>query len=276
MTSTQRVIKYIALALSLLICLGILKGMISVIGYIAPYFENQSSEEVSEKETEYTFETDTENLIIDIRSAQLTVKTGNSFKMDTNYNTVKYKYTQNALKIYEEKQDKYNKNLSVELTIPENTPFKEIEISTGAGAVKINALSADTLDIEIGAGEFTAEKINAFNSIDISSGAGSITIHDGIMNNADFDLGAGEFNLTGSLIGKSSIECGIGEANLNLMGSLDDYSIRFEKGIGESKINGEKAMNDKIYGNGTDEIDIEGGIGELNVSFHSNSAIKTV
>ena len=38
-------------------------------------------------------------------------------------------------------------------------------------------------------------------------------------------MGVGEVNLTARVLGKSEIDCGIGAANINLLGNSNDYQI---------------------------------------------------
>ena len=66
---------------------------------------------------------------------------------------------------------------------------------------------------------------------------------------------------------ESSIDYGIGETSLALLGNAEDHQIKLDKGIGEARLNGEKMNDDSVYGGGSNRIDIDGGIGELNITF---------
>ena len=87
-------------------------------------------------------------------------------------------------------------------------------------------------------------------------------------------MGVGELNLTSELSGKSSIDYGVGETNLVLIGEEDDYKIELDKGIGEAWLDGRKMSDDSVYGAGENYIEIDGGIGELNVSFKAKSEVE--
>ena len=47
----------------------------------------------------------------------------------------------------------------------------------------------------------------------------------------------------------------------------DEISI--EKGVGEATINGENIKNEAVYGNGSNKIDIDGGIGKISINFNN-------
>ena len=85
----------------------------------------------------------------------------------------------------------------------------------------------------------------------------------------DFNMGVGEVNITSKIIGVNEIDAGIGSLNLNLIGSLDDYKIKIEKGLGSAIVNGNNISRDEIVGIGDNFIDIDGGVGEIKVKIIS-------
>ena len=76
-----------------------------------------------------------------------------------------------------------------------------------------------------------------------------------------------QLSLTSKIIGDSEIDAGVGELNLNLIGSLNDYKIKLDKGIGSASINSEKMRSETYYGTGSNLIDIDGGVGSINIDF---------
>ena len=96
-------------------------------------------------------------------------------------------------------------------------------------------------------------------------GAGEINIDAISMNSLDLDMGVGELSLTSKLTGENKIDCGIGKINLSLIGSLEDYEIFLDKGIGKATINGNKMNADNTYGTGSNKLDIDGGIGSIDI-----------
>lgn len=94
-----------------------------------------------------------------------------------------------------------------------------------------------------------------------------MTIDKLITENLDLDLGVGKITLTSKLTGINEINSGVGETNINLLGIKEDYQIKVDKGIGSIDIDGENILNNTYYGNGTSRVDIDGGIGSINVRF---------
>lgn len=74
-----------------------------------------------------------------------------------------------------------------------------------------------------------------------------------------------------AVIGIKMILGGIGETSLVLVGTDNDYKIELDKGIGEAWLDGKKMSDDSFYGSGSRRIEIDGGVGELNISFTENS-----
>jgi len=64
--------------------------------------------------------------------------------------------------------------------------------------------------------------------------------------------------LNAKITGKSKVECGIGELNVELIGDKEDYKIIAEKGIGSIKVNNIKQSSDTTYGTGNNVIKLEG------------------
>ena len=74
--------------------------------------------------------------------------------------------------------------------------------------------------------------------------------------------------------GKSQLDYGVGETNLTLLGSREDYKIEIDKGIGEAKLEGESMKDDSVYGWGENRIEIDGGIGAIYIEFSEDEIQK--
>lgn len=160
-----------------------------------------------------------------------------------------------------------NKQKHLVITIPSSFIFDEISIETGAGVVQMDGLSTQELSLELGAGEVFINSIYVYRKTEIDGGAGSINIKSGKLNNLDLDMGIGKLNLTSFITGKSEIDSGIGEISLKLLGNVSDYSIRVNKGIGSVTIDKEEMKDAMLFGTGANFIELNGGIGKIEVSF---------
>ena len=83
--------------------------------------------------------------------------------------------------------------------------------------------------------------------------------------NLDLVLGVGEAKIEGDLLGESEVDCGVGELTLTL-GKQTDYQVHLEKGLGSIFVNGSE-YGGGVYGNGNNKVEIDGGVGRINVKF---------
>ena len=82
-------------------------------------------------------------------------------------------------------------------------------------------------------------------------------------------MGLGQLNLTSALTGDCNLDSGVGEMNVTLLGSKDDYELDIEKGIGNITVDGKNVTDFGSSGNGANEVDIHGGVGAINVCFNN-------
>ena len=264
MTTMQKIIKYLALAFAIFLSVSIITGICGALYSVSYFFSGNTSDEM----TEHVIGNDFTSLTVNISAAELEIKSGEKFGIETNHKHLTYKENGEILEINETKPFFTSRSgMKVILTIPAGTVFDYADINAGAGSVRIDELRAGTIKIDLGAGELKAGLLDALSKAEIDGGAGSVTINGGYLNNADIEMGIGELNLTSELDGKSSIDYGVGETNLVLIGSDNDYKIELDKGIGEAWLDGKKMSDDSVYGGGSRRIEIDGGIGELNIFF---------
>lgn len=102
----------------------------------------------------------------------------------------------------------------------------------------------------------------------IDGGIGEIDVTNTKFYNLELDSGIGDIDMNASIMRNSEISCGIGNIDVNLIGDKKDYSINIEKGIGSIKIENKEVGNNTIYGKGINKLDIDGGIGSINISFN--------
>lgn len=273
MTTFQKIIKYLALAFAIFLSISIIGGICSAL-FTASYLFGANKEEGIV--INQAIGGDFSSISVNLSAAELEIKTGDKFAVETNHKYLKCEEKDEILKIGETKPPFASnpKGMKVILTIPQDKIFDYVDIRAGAGTVTIDELSSNMLNIDLGAGELTAQILDASDKAEIDGGAGSVTISDGRLNNADIDMGVGELNLTSELSGKSSIDYGVGETNLVLIGEEDYYKIELDKGIGEAFMDGKKMSDDSVYGAGKNFIEIDGGIGELNITFKAKNDEK--
>ena len=153
------------------------------------------------------------------------------------------------------------------LYVPEGTVFESVSIDTGAGRLMAEELRAERLDLSLGAGAVEIGYLETTKETDIEGGAGAIVISDGSITDLELEMGVGGLDLTAALLGDSDLSLGVGESKLTLLGNKDDYRVEIEKGLGNILVDGEIVSQYGSYGSGRNSVDIEGGVGEINLSF---------
>ncbi|MGN0452178.1 MAG: DUF4097 family beta strand repeat-containing protein [Ruminococcus sp.] len=273
MTTAQKVIKYLAMALAIFLCVSLIGTVVTVLAGVSHIFTSQkaSSEEavpVGEMQV-YRIDDEISSLSLELSAAKLKISTADEFSVESNHNYISVNTENGKLCINETKKlfSEYPKGITVNIYVPDGLTFDDAKIETGAGAVRIDALSSDVLDISLGAGETKIKNLTANSRADIDGGAGALTIDGGLLRNLDLDMGVGKLTLKSRVEGESSIDCGVGEIELTLLGSREDYQIELDKGIGEAKLDKETMRDDSVYGFGRNRIDIDGGIGAINIEF---------
>lgn len=266
MTGWQKTIKYLAMAFAIFLSVSIISGICGGIASLSFLFGTRNG---GGQLKSYPIDGAVEELIIDISAADLSIQTGEEFRIDSNHKYLKVKESDGKLLVSEERRwlASNPEGIHLDVYIPADMHFAYADVNAGAGSVKIDTLSADVLELDLGAGEVQIEKLTAEKRAKINGGAGELTIRDGLLHNMELDMGVGELNLTGRILGKSSLDYGIGEARLTLLGTEEDYQIELDKGIGEATLEGKSMQDDSVYGFGANQIEIDGGIGELHITF---------
>jgi hypothetical protein len=272
MNTTQKVIRYCALALALVIVVSIISAALSLFGIISGIFGNGDGH-VTENFTELDID-NTESirsLKIEMDATNLEIVEGDGFKVETNNKNVKSSVNNGVLKVYERIRGRVKINTTVKagvtLTVPKGFEFDKITVSSGAGKIYIEKLSAKELSFDLGAGKVTVDEISVSDSATIEGGAGDFDVNSGSIKDLDFDIGVGNTEVTLTLSGDCELNMGIGNLELTLAGDKDGYTIDVNKGLGRVSIDGENMNDGDVYGNGNTDIEIDGGIGNIEVNF---------
>ena len=194
-------------------------------------------------------------LDIELKYDELILEEGDSFCVrvyDDSGKNVTVKESSDTLKVRSTK--KLSKNRKVCISYPEDVKLQELEIEMGAGTVYLNRdIETEKLSVEMGAGEFESKNPVTAREADLEIGTGSMTFA---------DLSAR----------KTDGECGLGELDLTLTGTQEDYNYDLECGVGNldvgsdsySGLGREKTISNK----GADrKLDLECGMGNISVDF---------
>lgn len=216
----------------------------------------------------YEIISDIHSLDIRISAADFTIEHGDAFSVESNLKNLTVSEKGGVLTIVDAIKPSVNyTDAMLTLCVPDGVVFEEAAITTGAGKLTADSLSANSLKLKLGAGQVQFDCLNAFSDIDLEGGAGEITVAGGTLTNLTLGLGVGELNLTAALPGKSDLKFGVGASNVTLLGSRDDYKIEIEQGIGNISLDGTTTSGSGSTGGEQHQVNIEGGIGAVHVTF---------
>lgn len=275
MTDVQKIIKYIAIAFAVYLIVMIFSAIIFGIACIGNIFGEEKTldnmEELKVESKEF------QSLEIDISAANLIIKNGETWKVETNNAYMEIKEASNKLTVKEKTHGLWNANGETQLIVylPTNTDLKEVKIKTGAGKITIDDIACQNLKLDLGAGKVSIENLIVKQETEIDGGAGEIEILNGALKNLDLDMGVGKVSITSALTGKSDIDAGVGELNINILGKKEDYSFDIDKGVGAITIDGETISAKEKMGTGQNKLEIDGGVGNIKIEFNQPTKEET-
>lgn len=269
MSTFQKVIKYLALAFALFLVVSIFTGIFSAVYSIGNMFDEDKDTSMTEMSGKEVEAKDTKALMINLGAANLEIRTGEQLKAETNNSDITIKQDGDVIQIKQKSHNwfKMSDKSKVVVYIPEGMEFDKVGIDSGAGTVAIESLNTEVLDLDLGAGEVDIDYLEVKKAADIDGGTGETSIYSGVLCNLKLDMGIGAANVSTKLSGDCDLDMGVGELELTVLGDKADYTIEVNKGVGEYTIDGEKIRDDTKIGNGTNNLQLDGGIGEVKVEF---------
>ena len=265
MTTFQKVIKNLAIAFAIFLIISIIGGVLGIVGLIGGISD---ADAVLEENKAYSVTSEIKTLEIDINAADVQIEKGSEFSVESNLKYLDIKEKGEKLVLSDnQKFGKTYKDAKLKIIIPEKTVFEEIEINTGAGRLTADTLSSGSLKLSFGAGEVAIGELNSSVNTDIDGGAGKITVSGGSLAALDLDMGIGKLELKSKLVGNCELDFGVGESNITLLGGKDNYALDIEKGLGNITVDGKLISDFEISESGDNRIDIDGGVGAINISF---------
>lgn len=268
MIQSQKIIKSIAFSVALVLVLMILCGLVtgtySVLKAIG-LIENKNIILGNYKEKEIN--SIVKSLNIDLVNTNIYIKRSDIFKIESNNNDIEINNNEGYINIKDTSLNIFN-NPNKELIIYINKDIEFLSLENTNGDVNIDSIITNTLDLDLGVGKVEISNIEVKKELILDSGVGKTTITSSVINNLQANLGVGEFNFSGEILGESKIDSGIGNSKLLLNGNIDKYQVKVNKGLGKITINEEEINNTYIYGNGSNNIILDGGLGNININFN--------
>ena len=269
MTTTQKIIKYLAIAFALFLVISIFSIIFGLSREIISSINSDKRD--SKLLEEYTTISNNVNNIesfkIDISNDDIEIKEGEKFEVKTNDPDVKFYHENSKVKIKTDKTFSWHLSNSSRGTIiiylPNEFNITELDLNLGAGKIDIDKIFVETLLMDLGAGTMTAKEINVYEKATINGGAGNINIYSGTINNLNLKLGAGNASIQSDLTGSNTLTTGVGKLNLGLSRSKDNYKFDISKGLGNIILNDFDVSEDILIGDGETKIKISGAVGNI-------------
>lgn len=263
MTSEQKLIKYGAIALAVLLIAGIIGTIISIVGIFTGVGDSAVGENKS-----YTVEGEINSLSVVVGAADFKIVESEAFLVESNLKRLEVEVKGNTLTVCDKTRNKANyNNAQLTIYVPKDIILADVDITTGAGKFTAGKLAAASLSLELGAGQAVIDNLTVTNHANIEGGAGEISILGGSIRNLDLEMGVGALNLSSELLGESELDLGVGEVNITLLGGRDSYTVELNKALGDLRLDGESISSSRVIGNGANFVEINGGIGRIDISF---------
>ncbi len=199
------------------------------------------------------------NINIELGKTELSILNSNEFKLEISKN-VKYEVKNNTLYITDKRSIAKQK---ATLYIPYGKNFDDVSIKVGIASILVDDLSANKVKLKMGSSSTTFNKLTVVDTLDIDGGVGKLAIDNANINKLNFKGGIGNIKFKGVILSNASMKMGIGNIDMELMDAKDNYRFAVDKGIGSIDIFGESVRGN--YLNGNTLIEIDGGIGNVNI-----------
>lgn len=247
MRSTQKVIKYVAMAFAILLTVGIITAIIEIISLFAGGIGGWNEADISEYKTfDYAI---VETIKLDAHAGSYIIETGDVDEIQISYNRESIDVSMENDTTLKIKSDKFmfrgSNNEKIKIIIPKAMDLKKLDLDIGVGEIEVS-------NIETAIGK-------------INLGVGSIKVKNSTMVEGSIDLGIGEINFTGRS-DNLYLDNGIGEITATIIGNIDDYSVKADAGLGDETVNNNSSGN---YSNSSAEKKIVAdlGIGDIKITF---------
>lgn len=268
MKESQKIIKYLAIALAIFLIVLIISAITAGLYGIYKIFDFKIEPRISTyKKASCGDIKNIKALDIKLDYSNLEIIKGKKFKVELNDKNFTCSNSNGNVSIKQVRRFSLkNKDISLRIYIPSDIKLNSINVENGVGKTKIEYINANRVHLDFGAGKTRVEDIISDNT-SIDTGAGLFEIKSGTMKNVDFDSGVGKCDITAKIDGISKFDTGIGNLSLNLIGDSNNYKIIVNKGIGDVLIDNVSKADNSITGSGDNVVSINSGIGKVYVNY---------
>ena len=161
------------------------------------------------------------------------------------------------------------KNSTITLYLPNNS-LQLLDVSLGAGQLKLENLAVRDMAASIGAGQLIMEDMD-LGTLKVALGAGELQAEDVTVENLTASIGAGNMDFSGGIYRSAEISCSMGNVDMELEGDKDDFNYQLNCVAGNMDIDGDRysgaAMERYIDNGAAKTITIDCSMGNVEVDF---------
>lgn len=218
-----------------------------------------------------------EKLTISMAAGELNIQAGESeyFQVDNQENRgdCYIEHDGNELTVTIRGKHKNSVGARTTFWIPKGLKVDDLEISTDAGKVQSEALSATNIKLSVGAGQIKTEAIDATNlAVEVDAGEfksnGKITTEE-----ATLKVAAGNLKVDLLEAKNADAKVDVGHINIKFVGDESDYNIDADCDVGEVRINGGSYHMGKEYQSHDSTtgktIEVECNVGQATIDFEN-------
>lgn len=163
------------------------------------------------------------------------------------------------------------KNSTITLYLPEDTTSLQLlDVSLGAGQLKLKHLAVQNIAASIGAGQLLMEDMD-LGTLKLSLGAGELRADDVTVESLEASIGAGNMEFSGGIYKSAEISCSMGNVSMDLEGDKEDFNYQLSCVAGNMDIDGEHfagaAMDRSIDNGAAKTMEIDCSMGNVEVDF---------
>ena len=126
--------------------------------------------------------------------------------------------------------------------------LKTLEIDAASGDVTVSDVTVESGVFSLELGKFKAEKLST----------GSLIV----------DNQSGDIELSGKLLGKTEVDCSMGEVNVSLENAKDQYDYELKASLGTVTVDGNEVSNSTSVANGANNnLKVKTEAGDIKVVF---------
>ena len=277
MTSFQRMIKYLGMALALLITVTIIGGICAAIYGFTSYRNKKVISDVKVVSDIIEFG-EFSSMDIDSGISNVIIETGDNYAIETVNvpDTLDVEIKGETLTISNREEfvnwftDKdWTQESKIRITVPTGYSGNKIHLQIGTGNVSISDVSVDKFIVDGGVGDLTGSNL-VIADVQVDAGVGDVEFEDVDFGKVDINSGVGNIIIEGTIRDDSDFDGGVGNIDLTLLGSRDDYSINVDSGIGGVYIDGDEIESFDESDHDKPILELNGGVGSISVDFLEN------